>query len=418
MRHFAFVLILASTTFNAGADSSKQAVMSGYPPARDSQVTAFNYGVYPNSQWAFHHIPSVLNVAMIPRGGPINTLESKSHDGFAHLNALFEENYADGLAIMHNDKIIHEKYFGSFDASAHHIWYSMTKSLVSTAFGILVHDKDIDLDKSPADFIPELKNSGWDRVTLQQVLDHSTAIDFQENYTDPESEFARYYAPALNMLPLPGSRDADPASTEIYGAYDFLARFIKPRKDQKPGEVFDYNSSNTDVLGWLISRISNMSLERYLATHIWSKLGAEHDATIIVDRALMPVAAGGMNSTLRDALRFAQMILNRGRSGDQQLVSREWVDATLEIDDGYKNRMANNGRYESGPWQAYKNMWWILDSEAGEYAASGVFGQVIYVNRSKNVAAAWFSSQPTASSVVSPSYHVKMDAVRKAVGAL
>ena len=112
------------------------------------------------------------------------------------------------------------------------------------------------MQASPADYIPELLGSGFERVTIQQVLDHATSIDFHETYTNPDSDFFRYYAPALNMGWLPGSADIQPQAAEIYGVHDFLGRFIKADPKRSPGDNFDYNSSNADVLGWLIARIS------------------------------------------------------------------------------------------------------------------------------------------------------------------
>ena len=93
-------------------------------------------------------------------------------------------------------------------------------------------------------------------MSIQQVLDHTTAIDFKENYTDPTSDFFRHYAPALNMAWLPGAADVQPGQSKIYGVHDFLSQFIHPDARLKPGAAFDYNSSNTDLLGWLIARIS------------------------------------------------------------------------------------------------------------------------------------------------------------------
>ena len=125
-------------------------------------------------------------------------------------DALFAANYADAVLVMQGSRLLHEAYFHDFTQRSHHIWFSMTKSLVSTVFGLLVADGKVELDASPAKYIPELKGSGFERVTIQQVLDHATAIDFKENYTDPESEFFRFYAPALNMGWMPGAADVQP----------------------------------------------------------------------------------------------------------------------------------------------------------------------------------------------------------------
>jgi CubicO group peptidase (beta-lactamase class C family) len=305
-----------------------------------------------------------------------------------------------------------ERYYNGMTRYDQHIWFSATKSLTTTALGILVKQGKVDLDASPAAYIPELKGSGFDRVSIQQVLDHSTAIDFKENYTDLNSDFFQHYAPAMNMAFLPGAQDVQPGDTEIYGIYDFLARFIKPDPELKPDQAFDYNSANADLAGWLISRVSGMPYHAFIQQHIWSKLGTEHDAYIAADRALMAIATGGMNTTARDAARFGRMILNRGQVNGEQIIPADWIDASLAISEHDKAKMKANAKYRDNSWVAYKNMWWIIDENQGEYAAVGIHGQVIYINRAANVVIAYFSSQPTASASRNPQFQSKLFAAQ------
>jgi len=387
--------------------------MQGVPPDARSQVTMKNYRDFPMGRWAFRNAGAPLNVVMIPRQGEIKPLPgplrpeigerqyTDLHGRTLGFDELFEANFADGLVVVQGSRLLHERYFHDFNERAQHIWFSMTKSLASSAFGILVARGLVDLEASPADYIPELKDSGFARVTIQQVLDHATAIDFKENYTDLASDFLRYYAPALNMSWLPGAADVQPAETSIYGVHDFLTHFVKPDPQLQAGDTFDYNSANADVLGWLISRLAGEPFQDFIQRHIWAKLGTEHDAYITVDRAYMPVVTGGMNSTLRDAARFGMMIRDRGVYGGEQVIPIDWVDATLEIDDRLRDMMAANPKYGDDPWIAYHNMWWILDDRAGEYCAVGIHGQVIYINRSADTVMAWFSSQPVAAANIS-----------------
>jgi CubicO group peptidase (beta-lactamase class C family) len=414
----------------AGAQQATVEPMQGVPPARESQVTMGNYRDYPMSKWAFRNAGAPLNVVMIPRQGDIHPLPgplrpelgerefTDLHGRKLTFDALFEANYADGLVIVQGSRLLHEAYFHGFNSRAQHIWFSMTKSLVSTAFGLLVAEGVVDLQASPVKYIPELKGSGFERVTIQQVLDHATAIDFKENYTDLNSDFARFYAPALNMGWVPGAADVQPGDAQIYGVHDFLVQFVKPDTALQPGAAFDYNSSNADVLGWLVARISGESFQDYVQQHIWAKLGAEHDAFIAVDRAYMPVVTGGMNTTVRDAARFGMMIRDRGQVKGEQVIPAAWVDATLEIDDSLRANMAANPKYRDDPWLAYHNMWWVLDDRAGEYCAVGIHGQVIYINRSADTVMAWFSSQPGASAARSKDFHSKLQAARELAASL
>ncbi len=402
-----------------------QEPMQGVPPSRESQVTMANYRDYPASRWAFRNAGAPMHMVMIPRGGNIRQFAAASRPELAEFkivdpqgeakgfDQLFKANYANGLVIAQGQKVLHESYFGDFSEHDAHIWFSMSKSLASTAFGLLVDQGLVDLQASPAKYIPELVGSGFERVSIQQVLDHGTSIDFHETYTNVDSDFARYYAPALNMGWMPGAADVQPDNAEIYGVHDFLGRFIKPDPDRVPGDNFDYNSANADVLGWLIARLSGQPFQDYIEDNIWSKIGAEHDAYILVDRAYMPAVTGGMNSTARDALRFGMMVRDRGEYNGQRIIPASWIDATLDVSDRLLANMQANTKYQNESWSAYHNMWWILDAAAGEYCAVGIHGQVIYINRRADTVMVWFSSQPGAASPGNPNFRAKLQAARQ-----
>ena len=404
--------------------------MEGTPPTRDSQATMKNYRDYPFSGWTFQNMGAPLNIVMVPRGGDIAELNQPSNQALGKkifidktgaemtLEDLFKVHFARGMILIQDDKVLYEKYFDGFGPHKQHIWFSMSKSLASAALGILVEQGKIDVKKSPAHYIPELKTSGFERVTIQNLLDMATSIDFKETYTDMTSDFALKYAVAMNMGWLPGARDAQPESTEIYGVHDFLSKYIKPNKELEPGTDFDYNSSNADVIGWLISRVSGQPYEQFISEKIWSKLGMEHDAYFTVDRAFMPVVTGGMNSTLRDAARFALMIKNEGKVNNKQLIPSAWINSALNIDEKLKSHMTTNPKYGEESWEAYHNMWWILDGEKGEFCATGIHGQVIYINRSKNTVMVWFSNQPGAAAPKNINYQSKLNAARSLVNSL
>jgi CubicO group peptidase (beta-lactamase class C family) len=403
-------------------------VMRSFPPTRESQVTFANYLRAPFNSWGLWNIDSVAHTAMLPRGGELPKLKTaidpalgqrKIHDANGDelsLDSLLEKHDADGFLMLRDNQIVYENYFNGFSEHSRHIWFSMTKSLVSVAFGILMKQYDVDLAASPAKYIEELKGSGFERTSIQDVLNHASAIAFKENYVDPDSEFSRFYAPAMGLGFIPGAQDVQPDDADIYGLYDFLAKFIQEESASEPGQMFEYNSANADVIGWLIARLSDMPLHDFISQHIWSKLGTYHDAAIVVDRAYMPVATAGMTSTLRDAALFGQLVMNRGKANGEQLVPAAWIDETLNLDALDRQRYAKNSLYGDESWQYYKNMWWILDPSKGEYAACGVHGQVIYINGSTNTVIAQFSSQPSASQIGSVEFRSKLMAIRAIAG--
>jgi hypothetical protein len=223
--------------------------MVGFPPTAESQVTLGNYRLRPYNKWAFRNVAAVTNVVMVPRSGEGAVLLENYQDNIGQIKVtdafgeektvgqLFEEYYTDGLLVVKNNTILFEKYYNGLTKDFQHIWFSATKSLTGTAFGILVDQGFVNLDDPMVKYIHELKGSGFERVSIQNVLNPSASIDFKENYTDPEGDWLKLYTPAMNMAQVPGGKDVKPGETEIYGIYDFLAKFIKPLKEETPGRV-------------------------------------------------------------------------------------------------------------------------------------------------------------------------------------
>ena len=419
------VAITALVSVDATAEQSTPIEpMANVPPTAQQQVTLANYLQNPFSQWGFSNSSAVANSLHIARAGSLPNWMATADEAMASLNVeleggklrtveqLFSDQHSTAVIVTRGDNILFERYADAGNRHQPHIWFSMTKSLVTTAFGLLVEQGKVDLEKSPADYIPELNGSGFERTTIQQVLDHTTALAFVENYTDPEAPFARFYAPALGMMYAPGAADVQPGETEIYGVHDFLAHYVEENPELQPGEAFEYNSANADVIGWLVARLSGQPLAEFIEQHIWQPLGTEHDAYLLADRALQGVATGGMNTTLRDAAQFGRLIANRGRVGDNQLVPAAWVDASLQLTDYHRRNMARSNRSAAIPYEGYHNMWWILDSKRGEYVAGGIYGQMIYIDRASGIVAAMYNHHVDASAATSPDTQNKLRAFR------
>ncbi|MDP2413580.1 serine hydrolase [Daejeonella sp.] len=407
-----FIMSLNETIAQQNQTSNHIKVMDGFPPSRESQVTFDNYREHPFSQWSFRNTGAPMHVLMIPRSGAVHAFK-ESHDNSNGRNLsmdtegnsktfedIFKDNYADGVIVLKNNTVLYENYWNGLSKDYQHIWFSVSKSLASSAFGILVDQNKVDLSASPAQYIPELKGSAYERATIQDILNMSTALGFQDNYTDTSSFYYKYYGAAANTRYVPGS-DSDTKTSEVLGTYDFLFKKSFLNKELEPGIKFEYNSTNVDVISWMISRLTGKPYHDFIRENIWAKIGAEHDSYIVADRSYTAVATGGMNTTLRDAALFGNLILNHGSIDGKQIIPAKWVDETINLTDQDKERYSRNDVYVKAklPWVAYKNFWWILDETKGEYAAVGIHGQVIYINRSVNVVIAYFSSQPQASSV-------------------
>ena len=365
---------------------------------------------------------STLPALIMPRGVPVFELETGAHKDVENvtydyqgrtltLGEAMREDCIDGYIVVQNGEVLFERYYDNFSAHDHHIWFSMTKSLISTAFGIAQVEFGIDESKSPADFIPELADSVFADVSIRHVLNMVTALNYTEEYDEmtPGTVHFEYF----RRLGFMGDFELlaiDPnQSDEPRGVRDMLPRF-EQASDGTTGAMFQYQSPNVDVIGWLIERITGRALMDYMREKLWVPLATEHDGVFTVDVSFAPVATGGFNSTLRDAARFGLMALGDGMLGDTQVAPESWIKDTyaMTAEDNQAGAASVNSdpeheRFIDG-FSGYRSFWWQFDQSQGERLAMGVHGQVIYVNKAKNLVIANFASPVQTANQLRASY--------------
>ena len=410
------ILAAAFTPLLASAQGTGE-----FPPKAKDQVTLANWLVAPHSHWAFRNL-GILPSLMVPRDGAIQHFERRPDPsietlrfayggGESDLLEAMRGDAVDGFLVAHRGKLVYERYFGDFGPNDHHLWASCTKSLVSMALGILVAEGRIDPDARVSHYLPELGESGFASRTLRQLLDMTSALDYVEDYVgrDPATSSVQYFR-RMGFLPAPDLMALDPLTDPTpRGILRFLPGFAAS-PSVAAGTVFDYQSPNVDVIGWILSRVTGQPLQRFVADRIWGKLGAEHDAFFATDVEFVPIATGGFSTTLRDAARFALAVSQGGVWAGQQIFPSAWLKDTLSLDEAdlaatsrSVYRQPGNAAYDR-ELQAYRNFWWILDAAQGEFMARGVFGQSIYIHQAHQVVIASFSSAPSASSARRESY--------------
>jgi len=153
---------------------------------------------------------------------------------------------------------------------------------------------------------------------------------------------------------------------------------------------------NTDVLGWLISRVTLKPLTEMLSVRIWSRIGMEQDAFMSVDSIVTPFAGGGLNAGLRDMARFGQMFLDEGQFNGEQMIPLSAIRSTRE--GGNKDAFAAAG-YETLTGWSYRSMWWLTHNEHGAFMGRGVHGQSLYIDPTAHMVIARFASNPLAGNV-------------------
>lgn len=280
------------------------------------------------------------------------------------VNSFIEHSGTTGLIVVKDDKILFEKYYRGNTESSKAMSWSVAKSFVSALFGIAVAEGYIkDINQPVTDYLPSLKNSGYNGVTIKNVLQMSSGVRFDENYADFNSDInrmGRYFA--LNM----------PFA-------DFVASL---KSERHQGTFHHYISMDTQVLGMIICKATGKSLSEYAEAKLWKPLGMESDAQWLTDSSGMEAAFGGLNVTLRDYARFGRLYLKKGNWNDNQIIPEAWCIASVTPD----ARHLMPGKRPDASWVlGYGYQWWIPENPDGDYLAIGIYGQAIYVYPRYNI---------------------------------
>jgi len=263
-----------------------------------------------------------------------------------------------GLIVVKDDTILFENYYrGNTEASKAIAW-SVSKSFVSALFGIAVSEGNIkDINQPVTDYLPLLKSSGYNGVSIKNVLQMSSGVRFNEDYADFNSDInkmGRYFA--LNM----------PMA-------DFVASL---KSERKQGTFHHYVSTDPQVLGMILREATGKNLSEYAEEKLWKPLGMESDASWNIDSRGMEAAFAGLNVTLRDYARFGRLYLMRGNWNGKQILPETWVKASVTPDAPH----LMPGKRSNSLWVlGYGYQWWIPENPDGDYLAIGVYGQAIYV---------------------------------------
>jgi CubicO group peptidase (beta-lactamase class C family) len=161
------------------------------------------------------------------------------------------------------------------------------------------------------------------------------------------------------------------------------------------GEAFAYKTVNTEVMAWVMARVTGRPFAQLLHERLWAPLGCEEDGSILVDPAGMPMAGGGLSASLRDLARFGQLMLQGGQWQGKQLIPASVVEEVRRGDDPAKFAKAG---YTLLPGYSYRNMWWVSQNELDAFEGRGIHGQRLYVAPKAQMVVARFASHPVASS--------------------
>jgi len=279
------------------------------------------------------------------------------------LDAFLDANRNTGLLVLKGDTILAERYQYGRNAQHRFASASMAKTVLGMLVGIAVSEGKIkSIDDLALQYVPALKGHPYGETSIRHLLTMSSGMEWREAWGDQRDDGILLVENTLR------------GRTE--GGADTVLEFN--RREARPGTRFHYASGDSEVLGLVLRAAVGMPLAKYLSEKIWQPMGAEANATWLVDKAGFETGYCCINATLRDWGRFGLLLANGGARDGKQIIPAEWVRAAthaeaLHLRVGFATM--NNG---------YGYQTWLIDRE-GRFAALGVRGQAIYIDPASKI---------------------------------
>jgi len=355
-----------------------------------SDVTSENWIDAPYNRLGFIRVPELTRTERISRGdGPILELPraERNLDSFSFefeaekftFPQMLESTYTDGLLVLHNGVVLYEYYADAMKPSDTHLLMSVSKSLNSTLCGVFVERGLVKPEGAVVDYIEELRGTSWEGCTVQHLLDMRAGTCW--DYEDDEMKICD-----VSGYRTHSRRDIPTDTVSWINTID---------NSHEHGGPFRYVSLESDVLGWVLERAGGGSFADLFSREIWSAIGAEFDAQIILDTACFSVVEGGVCATLRDLGRFGQVCLSGGKLSGRQLLPAKWLERLRVRDQELIDAYADAPEYDAAkPDAFYHDNWWIFDAVRGIYAGIGINGQVLLIHHPSQTVVVKFSSHP------------------------
>jgi CubicO group peptidase (beta-lactamase class C family) len=275
---------------------------------------------------------------------------------------FMQANSVAGLLVIQHGKVMLERY--GLGQTPHDRWtsFSVGKSVTSTLIGAAIKDGHISgLDSQIIDYIPALKGSAYDGVSVRQLLTMTSGAKWNEDYADPNSDVNQF------ALGNPGPDGENPV----------VAYMKKLPREAPPGTKWVYKTGEADLIGVLLARATHKHPAEYLAEKIWSTYGMERDAVWMLDRAGEELGGCCISMTLRDYGRFGLFFMRGGKIHGTSILPDNWIaEATRAQVPGYGFQ------------------WWVRGD--GTYEAVGIFGQAIHIDPQQDLIIVTSSAWPQA----------------------
>jgi len=300
---------------------------------------------------ALDRLPVLAKSHVVPAGATPMPLHSGPPLQVANVDDFMSSQRSAALLIVHDGKLRLERYGLGFDAGGRWTSFSVAKSITSTLVGAAIRDGSIrGMDDKVSEYIPEMKGSAYDDVSIRQLLTMTSGVRWNEDYADPNSDVAKFN------------------SHKPEDGVDALVSYMQKLPREAPaGTRWHYSTGETNLVGVLLNQATKKPLATYLSEKIWVPAGMEQQATWILNRTGQEISGCCIQAATRDFARFGVFILNGARIDGKSIVPDGWL---LE---------ATTTRTDVGrPGRGYGYFWWTYAD--GSYAARGIFGQGLFID--------------------------------------
>lgn len=305
-----------------------------------------------------HRVIAAGDVARpLPEGDPL----------YLDVEGFMASEKVAGLLVLQDGQIMLERYGLGFGPEGRWTSFSVAKSLTSTLVGAAIKDGFIESLETPiVRYLPELTDSAYEGVTVHQLLTMTSGADWNEDYTNPDADVARFFEP------------------HDTGGMDPTLHYMRQlKRAAEPGTRWHYSTGETQLIGVLVRRATGKPLADYLSEKLWSAYGMERDAGWMIDESGQEASGCCVMASLRDWGRVGQFVLDGGKVGNSAILPDGWLSQAT-------SKQADYG--EAG--EGYGFQWWTYDD--GRYAAHGIFGQSITIDPERKTVVVILSAWPTA----------------------
>ena len=273
-----------------------------------------------------------------------------------------------GIVVLLHGQLRLEHYARGHSAQWRWVSFSVAKSLTSTLVGAAIKDGFISsVDDAVTRYLPELRDSAYDGVTVRHLLTMTSGSKWNEDYQDPAADVWLFHS-----MPIDPGMDAT------------VSYMKKLRRDAPPGQRWQYNTGDTNLIGVLVARATRKNLAAYLSEGVAARYRIESDASWMLDRSGHEHRRCCISASTRTLRRLGQFILDRARIDGRRAVHDGWL----------RDRDPQKRPTSASPGFGYGYQWWTRDN--GTFNAHGIHGQQIFVNRARGLVVAINSAEPEA----------------------